>query len=102
MQREIVYGQGLAQGFGRGRHRRPPFVQFRARLLSPGTTRKRRPSGGRNDNAVIARSATTKQSRPAPILPKIEAGRTYDLSERGRSAVKLKDEKLFRQQCYVD
>src|SRR5438876_394004 len=61
----------------------------------------------RNDSAVIAKSAATKQSRAASpiqraILPKIRAGRTYDSSERGRCAMKLSDAKLFRQQCYIN
>src|SRR3984893_674046 len=97
MQGKIVHPQRLAQGLHRSRHRQPPS------LVSPGVRLLRR-CAPRNDKVVIASGA--KQShpltRPRPILPKIGAGRTYDSTEQGRSAMELKDPKLFRQQCYVN
>src|SRR6266852_616675 len=64
-------------------------------------SRERRESSGNSSRSLG--SILGRALKPVcAILPKIGAGRTYDLSERGRCAMKLQDEKLFRQQCYID
>src|SRR6266852_5839693 len=64
-------------------------------------SRERRESSGNSSRSLG--SILGRALKPVcAILPKIGAGRTYDLSERGRCAMKLSDEKLFRQQCYIN